>query len=171
MSNSNDPASRLDRRLCSPKVAMALALFPGLGLVYLGYPRRGLLHLLLVAAFVTLVDVHVHRSEPVLTLLLFFVLLHGFVDTYRRAILINQAFSGVESLPPPEGWGTATVGARVGAGLLLMVGGVLALLNVRFGLSFAWLIDWWPLIFVLLGAVLLVQALRDRAAALGSDHR
>ena len=164
-----ESARRPDARLCSPKVALALSLLPGLGQVYLGYPRRGLAQLVAVGTLMSILAANLHLSaEPLLTLLLIFTYLHNLIDAYRRAILLNDAIDGLESVPPPTGWGTFPAAGRILASLVLMVGGTMALLHVRFGVSFAWVWDWWPVAFILLGALLLSQALKDRAAEAGA---
>lgn len=159
--------SRPDPRLCSPKVALALALFPGLGQVYLGYPRRGLTQILIVGTLVSLLSANIRLMgmEPLLTLLLIFVILHNLIDAYRRAILINDALQSLETLPPQNGWGTFSPHGRLAAGLALIVGGTLTLLSLKFGISFAWLLEWWPAGFILLGGLLVAQAVKDRTAA------
>ncbi len=160
-----EATGRPDPRLCSPKLALALSILPGLGQVYLGYPRRGLAQILIVGTLVSILSAELHlRMEPLLTLLLIFTLLHNLVDAYRRAVLLRDALNGLETVPPPLGWGTFPAAGRLLAGLVLMVAGTMALLHLRFGVSFAWVWDWWPVGFILLGALLLSQALRDRAA-------
>lgn len=159
------PASEARTRLCSPRLALAFSLLPGLGHVYLGYPRRGLLHLLTVGSLMTILSANLlGRVEPLFILLLCFTASYTFIDAYRRALLLKETLGALEAPPREEGELLSPHG-QLWAGLLLMGGGLLALLTVRFGISFAWLLDWWPVAIILLGALLFAQALKDRAAA------
>jgi len=159
------PEGRREPLLCSPRLALAFSLIPGLGHLYLGYPRRGLLHLLAVGGLMTILSANIlGRLEPLFILLLCFAAFHTLIDAYRRALLLREAQTALEAPPREEGELLSRQG-QLGAGLLLMGGGLLALLTVRFGISFAWLLDWWPVAIILLGALLFTQALKDRAAA------
>lgn len=158
------PEGRREPLLCSPRLALAFSLIPGLGHVYLGYPRRGLLHLLAVGSLVTILSANIlGRVEPLFILLLCFTAFHAFSDAYRRALLLRETFGALEAPPREEGELLSAHG-RLLAGLGLMGGGFLTLLTVRFGISFAWLLEWWPVAIILLGALLFTQALKDRAA-------
>ncbi|HJV91678.1 MAG TPA: hypothetical protein VJ623_15305 [Holophagaceae bacterium] len=153
-----------ESRLSSPRLALAFSVIPGLGHLYLGYPRRGLLHLLAVGSLVTILSANLlGRVEPLFILLLCFAAFHTFVDAYRRALLLRETLGALET-PPREEGDLLSPHGQLWAGLLLMGGGLLALLSVRFGISFAWLLDWWPVAIILLGALLFAQALKDRAA-------
>jgi hypothetical protein len=159
------PETRPEARLCSPRLALAFSVIPGLGHVYLGYPRRGLMHLLAAGSLVSLLSANfLGHVEPVFTLLLLFVAFHTFLDAYRSALQLRESAVGLVAPPREEGELLSPHG-QLWAGLLLMGGGLLALLSVRFGISFAWLLNWWPVAIILLGALLFAQALKDRAAA------
>lgn len=163
-SETTSPEPRAQGHLCSPRLALAFSVLPGLGHVYLGYPRRGLLHLMATGSLVSLLSANIlGRIEPLFTLLLCFVAFHGFLDAYRSALLLRESAEGLATPPPQEG-NLISPHGQLWAGLLLMGGGLLALLSVRFGISFAWLLDWWPVAIILLGALLFTQALKDRAA-------
>ena len=56
-----------------------------------------------------------------------------------------------------------SLGGRLALGVGLILVGLLALLNLRFGLSLLWLERWWPAGLVLLGIYLVVRAVKDRA--------
>lgn len=148
-------------RLCSPKVALAFSVIPGMGQVYLGYPRRGFLQLLAVGSLVSLLSSNIlGHIEPVFDLLLIWLLVHNCIDAYRRAIQLSESLEGFEALPPRGDWEVLSRRARIAAGLVLMTAGFLVLLHVRFGVSFGWVRTWWPAGIVILGLGLLAEALK-----------
>jgi hypothetical protein len=149
------------RSSCSPKVALGFSLIPGMGQVYLGYPRRGFLQFLAVASLVTLLSANILGPiEPLFDLLMIWILVHNCIDAYRRALLLSEALEGFEPLPPREDWEALSRRARIATGLVLVSAGILILLHVRFGVSFNWVLRWWPAGIVILGLGLLVQALK-----------
>jgi hypothetical protein len=161
MNSSFEPRS-ISRHFLSWKVALLLAVLPGGGHLYLGYPRRGLLHVTAVGALVALLSANVvGRLEPFFTLILLFILLHNFLDAYRIAVVRAEA-AALELPPPTEG--PAALGRRGEAalGLLFICGGTIALLQLLFGLDLTRVLAWWPLVPIGLGAGLLAEALRER---------
>jgi hypothetical protein len=72
-------------------------------------------------------------------------------------VLYNQAITGLgpEELPEdiklPRGRGSLL------GGLVLLIFGAFALANTRFGVSMAWVEDWWPLALILIGVYLMAQ--------------
>ena len=166
MSTPYEPTPQaVPARLCSPRLALVFSLLPGGGHLYLGYPRRGLLHLLTVGSLVTILSANIlGRIEPLFILLLCFTGLYTFIDAYRRAIFLRESQEALEATRLESGEILSPHG-QLWAGLLLMGGGLLALLSVRFGMSFTWLLEWWPVAIILVGALLFAQALKDRAAA------
>lgn len=164
------PGSRTDfyrdPRAKSPVLAAVLSLMPGLGQVYLGYTQLGFIHAAAFACFVALMSSnHLGTLEPFVGVSMGFFFLYNLVDAHRRALLLNERLAQLEAPELPDGFGTVTVGARLALGLGLIFVGLLALLNLRFGLSLAWLEHWWPAGVVALGIYLVARALQDRAAA------
>lgn len=160
-----------DPRLKSPIVATVLSLMPGLGQVYLGYTQLGFIHALAMASFIALMSANIlGRMEPVVGVTMTFFFLYNLVDAHRRAVLINESHARLEALPLPDGFGAVSFGGRLAVGVLLIVGGVLSLLHLRFGLSMAWLADWWPLGLVGFGLYLVARTIKDRAEQTGSNE-
>lgn len=154
-----------DPRLKSPVVAGLLSLMPGLGHAYLGFTRIAFTHAAAAAFLVAiLASNRLGAAEPFFGLFLVFIWLYGLVDAHRRAILINEAVLKMETPELPDGFGQFSFGARLGFGLLFLVVGTLSLLSLRFGISFAWMLDWWPVAFLAAGLWLVLKALKDRAA-------
>src|SRR6185436_17474568 len=68
----------------SPRLAVALSAFPGLGNVYNGLYLRGFVEFLIVAGLFNLVDRH---DTPFLVMSLMFFWLFSILDAYRQAVL------------------------------------------------------------------------------------
>lgn len=154
-----------DPRLKSPITATVLSLMPGLGQVYLGYTQLGFIHAASAAAFVALMSSNkLGPLEPFVGISMAFFFLYNLVDAHRRAVLVNEALTRVETAPLPDGFGAVSFGGRLALGVGLILAGTLSLLNLRFGFSLAWLADWWPVGLVLLGIYLVGRAVQDRAA-------
>ncbi len=166
--NPNDvqtgqPGVGVASRRKSPALAGLLSLLPGLGQVYIGYYRRGFVHLLIIAAVITLLDSRGIRSlEPLLGLFLAFFWLYSIIDAVRLAGLYNDAMAGYG--PEDLTRELAKVGKRgtVGGGAALLVVGFLFLLHTLFGVSMEWIKYWWPVLPIGFGAYLLIQGFRDR---------
>ncbi len=154
-----------DPRLKSPITATVLSLMPGLGQVYLGYTQLGFIHAGAAATFIALMSSNrLGPLEPFVGVSMAFFFLYNLVDAHRRAVLVNEAISRMETAPLPDGFGTVSFGGRLAFGVALILVGMLSLLNLRFGFSLAWLAEWWPVGLVLLGFYLVGRAVKDRAA-------
>lgn len=158
-----------DPRLKSPIVAAILSLMPGVGQAYLGYTQLGFIHAGTAAALVGLMSTNrLGLLEPMVGIFMAFFWLYNLVDAHRRAVLLNEAITRLETPKLPDGFQAVSFQGRVAAGGIVMGVGVLTLLNLRFGISMAWLDRWWPAGFVLLGLYLIVRAFQDRAAQAGA---
>lgn len=150
------PARSLaDNRRKSPFLACVLSLMPGLGQVYVGYYQRGFIHAIAVATPLTLVISNPRGplAAPAVFFLAFFWL-YNLVDAGRRAALYNYALEGGREIElPDEILGSGPRGSLTG-GVALVVIGLILLANTRFGLSLAWIEDWWPLAIVAFGGYL-----------------
>jgi hypothetical protein len=99
--------------------------------------------------------------EPLLGVFLAFFWLYNMVDAGRRASFYNQALAGLGPMEMPgdlkiyEGRGT------IAGGITLIAVGSVFFAHTRFGVSLAWLEQWWPLALVLMGVYLLYKALRE----------
>jgi hypothetical protein len=151
-----------DPRIKSPVLAMVLSLMPGLGQVYLGYYQHGFVNILVVASIIAALNHGVPGyMEPLLGVFLAFFWLYNMVDAGRRASFYNQALAGLGPMEMPgdlkiyEGRGT------IAGGITLIAVGSVFFAHTRFGVSLAWLEQWWPLALVLMGVYLLYKALRE----------
>ncbi|GLH74170.1 hypothetical protein GETHLI_26720 [Geothrix limicola] len=154
-----------DSRYKSPILAAVLSGMPGLGQVFLGYTRLGFMHAGTAAVLVCLMSSNrLGMLEPAVGIFLAFFWLYNMVDAYRRALLLNEAISRMETPELPDGFGAVSFGGRLAVGIGLIFVGLLTLLNLRFNISLAWLDQWWPAGLVLLGLYLVVRAVRDRQA-------
>ncbi|MDH3284752.1 MAG: hypothetical protein OEQ13_08420, partial [Acidobacteriota bacterium] len=132
---------------------------------YVGYYPRGFTHALVVASLITLLaSGNVSGLEPLLGLFLGFFWLYNIIDAGRRAALYNQTLAGIESIELPSDFKMPGIGGSIAGGLVLLVGGFVLLANTLFGVSLAWVADWWPAAAILFGAYLLVKGIRDRVA-------
>lgn len=154
-----------------PWWAAIFSLVPGLGQVYVGYTQLGFVHALVVGACIMLMATL--QSEPLIPLVSIFLLffwLYNVVDAYRRAKLYNEARAGRLDIELPHGLPQASFrGSLIGGGALMALG-LLLLTNTLFGVSLAWIEDWWPLALVAGGAYLFVMALRDRQREEGASE-
>ncbi len=154
-----------DPRYKSPVMATVLSLMPGLGQVFLGYTKLGFIHAGTIAVFIGLMSSgRLGMLEPVVGIFMAFFWLYNLVDAYRRALLLNEAISRLETPELPDGFGAVSFGSRLTIGIGLIFVGMLALLNLRFNISLVWLEQWWPAGLVLLGLYLVVRAVQDRTA-------
>ncbi|MDP1830420.1 MAG: hypothetical protein Q8K67_00030 [Geothrix sp.] len=148
-----------DPRLRSTALATLLSLMPGLGQVYLGYTQQGFINVLVVGSLFAILARNIGALEPLLALFLAFFWLYNIVDANRRAVLLNQRILGLAPGALPEDVRPALRGSVLG-GLALIVGGVLALANIRFGLSLAWVERWWPAALIGFGVYLVWKAVK-----------
>ena len=152
-----------DPRLKSPVFAAILSLMPGLGQIYLGFTRLGFAHGLSAAVLVGLMASNrLGLLEPLVGFGMGFFWLYNVVDAHRRALLLNEALMRLEPSEVPDDLGALPVGARLALGLGLILVGGLSFLSRFFGISFAFLLDWWPLALVALGIYLTLRAVKDR---------
>ena len=163
------PMMGRDPRAKSWVFASLLSCMPGLGQIYIGYYRRGFIHIMTVAGIITMLASDVGELTPFLGLFLAFFWLYNIIDAGRRAALYNQALLGTETIEPPAEFGSMGWKGSLLAGLLLTAGGTLLLLHTRFDISLAWMEDWWPVGPIGVGVYLLIKAMQDRQADLGGD--
>jgi hypothetical protein len=142
--------------------ASLLSCMPGLGQIYVGYYQRGFVHIIVVAALITLLSSgSVRGLEPLFGLFLAFFWLYNIVDAGRRANAYNQLLDRgrVEQLPELSD----QVGGKF-TGRVLVVFGVILLMHTLLGFDFDWLEDWWPLAVIGFGVYILW---RNRSPAAG----
>ncbi|MBZ0110868.1 MAG: hypothetical protein K8J08_00265, partial [Thermoanaerobaculia bacterium] len=153
-----------DPRRKSPLLASVLSLMPGLGQVYVGYYQRGFIHILTVGSLVAILSSAPPTLEPMFPMLgvfLAFFCLYNIIDAGRRASFYNYALAGGRDIELPQDFSLPVHGSIAGGITLIIVGGVL-LLNTRFGISLAWLEEWWPLAIIGFGVYLSYRSWSDR---------
>lgn len=147
----------------SPVLATVLSAMPGLGQAYLGYYRQAFIHILVVASLIAALARGVGHAEPFCGLFLAFFWLFNLVDAARKATQYNQALAGaaepVDVLPKQKKSDALIAGAA------MIFFGLLLLANTRFGVSLAWLGDWWPALLVLTGGYLVVTYVMEQKKA------
>jgi hypothetical protein len=145
----------------SPALATILSLMPGLGQVYVGYYKQGFINITVVAATIALLSSgDFSGMEPFFGPFLAFFWIFNMIDANRRAHHVNRAAAGLGGEDVPEDFKLPGLGGSMFGGVLLIVIGTLFILDLNFGVSLAWIKDWWPLILIVFGVRLVVQARR-----------
>lgn len=163
--SQNDPHTQtlVERRRKTPFIAGLLSLLPGLGQVYVGYYRRGFLHILTVGAVITLLNSgDLDALEPLFGVFLSFFWIYNIIDAVRLANLYNDALVGLGPLDLRHELVLMGKRGSIGVGSALLLAGFLVLLNRVAGISMEWLADWWPLVPIFFGGYLLWQGVKDR---------
>ena len=150
----NDPRRR------RPFLAGLLSIVPGLGQVYVGYYKRGFINAITVAVLITVTTL-VENLIPLVAIFLGFFWFYNIIDASRRASLYNQALAGGARVELPEDFETPGLKGSLAGGTVLILIGLLLLSNTLFGLSLAWLEQWWPLAVVAFGGYLVYKAMQE----------
>ena len=153
-----------DPRIKSPVLAMLLSLMPGLGQVYIGYYRRGFIHILVVASVISFLAAvgEEHALTPLGGLFLAFFWLYNIVDAGRRASLYNSALHGEETIAPPADFTMPGSGGALVGGICLIGLGVILLTNTLFGIPLDWVENWWPVALFIPGVWLISHSFKER---------
>ena len=149
----------------SPRLAMALSLFPGLGNVYNGLYLRGLIQFLIVGSLMGLLD---KAESPFFGMAMVFFWAFNVLDAYRQAVLINHGYSqdlGLLDQPdrPRPGQGGLV------AGVILTMIGIVAFIEEFINIDLEWLYEFWPLALVGIGLWLIIASVRERRKAGASE--
>ena len=154
-----------DPRRKSPVLATLLSIMPGLGQVYVGYYQRGFIHAIVAAILITLLaSGQLTSLIPLMGVFLGFFWLYNLIDAGRRATLYNMVLAGGEDIELPQDFKMPGIGGSIAGGLALLAIGLLFLLHTRFGMSLAWMEEWWPLALMGFGAYLLGKAIMEKRA-------
>lgn len=153
------PVSASPPMIKRPMLAGFLALFPGIGNIYNGLYVRGVVFFTIIACLVALGNDG--ESHSVLGFVVAFAWIFNVLDSYRQAQLINLGVGqdlGLNDLPaaPKAGQGGLL------AGILLLVLGIVASLQVYLDIDLSWIIRFWPLALVGIGGWLIFAWLRDK---------
>jgi len=138
----------------SPGLAAVLGFIPGLGAVYNGEYLKALIHVIIFGGLIAILESGQAGSyEALFGILLAAFILYMPIEAYRtaRAKMLGQAPAG------PLG----ELGANQPIGALVLIGlGVILLLS-NFGvLSLGRLLNFWPLVLILLGLLLLLKRMQ-----------
>ncbi|MFN7987735.1 MAG: DUF5668 domain-containing protein [Thermoanaerobaculia bacterium] len=130
----------------NPATAGLLSFLTGMGHVYLGLYKRGIVFFAILVMLIAIAD---HSSGPIGMLIPFwwvFVL----IDAVRQARAINST-----GMPEPGFFGEEKPMKADGGltfGIFLMLVGLFLLLNKVFSINLEFLLDWWPALLVAFGA-------------------
>jgi hypothetical protein len=146
----------------SPLLACILSAMPGLGQIYVGYYQRGFIHAIVVAVIMFVLNSGVRGLEPLLGPFLAFFWLYNIIDAGRRASHYNRAAAGEQAFEMPKDFSMPGVQGSIMGGLLLIAAGAIFLSHTVWGISLAWIEDWWPLAPILFGVYLIGKGVVDR---------
>ncbi len=140
-----------------PMLAALLSAFPGVGNIYNGLYLRGLTFFLVAVGTIHMtID-----SGELWGFVVAFVWIFNILDAWRQANLINLGYAtdlGVADAPEGQRLGKGSLIP----GVLLIVFGLAALLDLAFDLDMEWVIEIWPLYLIAAGFWLVAVALRAR---------
>ncbi|MFQ5526430.1 MAG: hypothetical protein ACE5GX_09245 [Thermoanaerobaculia bacterium] len=153
-----------DSRRKSTFLACVLSAMPGLGQVYVGYYRRGFIHIVVAASAITLLaEGSLGPLIPLVGFFLAFFWLYNIVDAGRRAALYNYALDGGTAMDLPDDFQVPGFRGSLVGGVTLVIVGLILLANTRFGVSLDWIEEWWPLAIVGFGGYLAYKALQEKS--------
>ena len=161
--------SILDSRRKSPALACFLSAMPGLGQVYVGYYQRGFVHAAVVGTLIALLSSRLEELTPLLALFLTFFWLYNIIDAGRRAALYNEVLAGRTGIELPADLMLPGLGGSTVGGVVVALVGILLLAHTAFGMSLAWLKEWWPVAVILFGGYLFLKAHLDSARREAAD--
>jgi hypothetical protein len=140
-------------------------LFPGLGQVYVGYYRHGIVIATIFVVIITgLAGGDLDGLEPLLGMSIGFTWLYGIVDAARRAQAVNRALDGMAGHELPEDMELPGAGGSMVGGVLLVILGIILVAHTRFDVDMEWLADWWPLALIGFGGWLIYKARAEKSA-------
>jgi hypothetical protein len=154
-----------DPRRKSVILAGVLALFPGLGHVYVGYYRQAFQNVLIICAAVFLLSSGDLRGlEPPVGMFLAFYWCFNVIDAVRRASLYNQALAGLRTMDLPDDvmQPMKLRFGSLGGGLIAIAVGLVLFSRTRLGWSLEWVEEWWPIGLVAVGVWLVVADIQGR---------
>ncbi len=154
-----------------PFLAGMFSLFPGLGNVYNGLYLRGVTFFLVCIGLIALATEARVEEKVLFIFSVIFVWFFNIFDAYRQATLINYGYTpGVErpAMPRVSAWGS---GGLV-AGVVIFALGLYGFLHQHFEIDLTLLADYWYVLFMAFGAVLIVRTVleRKKAEAAESDE-
>lgn len=131
----------------NPAAAGLLSLFPGLGHVYLGLYKRGIVFFTIFVLLITIAD---HGNTGPFPMLIPFWVIFVLIDAVRQARAINAT-----GTPEPGFFGEEKPLKADGGltfGIFLMLVGLFLLANKVFSINLEFLVEWWPALLVAFGS-------------------
>ncbi|MCD4653495.1 hypothetical protein K8T06_06130, partial [bacterium] len=147
----------------SPLLAGLLSILPGLGQVYLGYYKHGFLFIFGFGSLTLLASSSNGGSLPIFVFACMFFYCFSIIDAVRRAKIYNQVIDGISQAELPDSMEVPSLKGSLGLGVTFVVGGFILFLHTMFGMSLAWIADWWPVAVIGFGAYLIYKDLKDRS--------
>ena len=156
------PPARPPRK--PPVLASVLSALPGVGQVYVGYYKLGFIHNMVFAGTIMVINLTGEPLIPLSSPCFFFFWVYHIIDAGRRAVFYNLALEGVEGIELPRDMNVSlpSFGGSIGGEVSLIVVVFILLLNTRFGVSLAWVEQWWPVAPMALGVYLVAKAIQER---------
>lgn len=146
----------------SPALALWLSSMPGLGQVYVGYYQLGFQYLLVAAGTIAILNMHLPDAlSPLFGIFLAFFWVFNMLDAHKRAHHYNRALDGLSGEELPDDFKVPGAKGSMPAGVILVIIGTLAILDMNTDFTLEWLEDWWPLGLVVGGLWLILKARRQ----------
>lgn len=130
----------------NPAAAGLLSAFPGLGHVYLGLYKRGIVFFMILVLLIAIADM---PHSGVFGMLIPFWWIFVLIDAVRQARAINAT-----GMPEPGFFGEEKPFRADGGltfGIFLMLVGLFLLANKVFSIDLSFLLEWWPGLLVAFG--------------------
>jgi hypothetical protein len=140
---------------CNPTRAAWLSVFPGLGAIYNGQYLKAVTHFAVFAALCIMAD-EVHGVFGPAAMVFYFYMMF---DSYRSAQLLSQ--QRLLTSAPHGGSLSSDVNSPFWGVLLIVLGVMFTAHNMGF-LSFGFVRDAWPLIFIVVGGILIYRSLAGK---------
>ncbi len=141
----------------SPGLALALGFIPGVGAIYNCQYAKAFVHVVILGILISIVDSGAaHSLEPLFGMLIFLFFVYMAVEAYHTA---KKRAAGV---PMDEWSGLLPVSGRAGrstGALILILLGVAFLLNNMGVFSLGSLLQYWPVLLIAVGVLMLAQRL------------
>jgi hypothetical protein len=152
----------------SPGLAFILGLIPGVGAIYNGQYAKGLVHVVLLGFLISILNSDGARGlEPLIGLLIPLLFFYMAFEAYHTAAKrlrgeVVDEFSGLFPV------GRRGPGLPVGP-ILLIILGFIFLLDTMDVVRLYYIVRYWPVFLILLGAYLLYLRLRGEDSVAGTE--
>ncbi len=138
----------------SVALAIILSFLPGLGHLYLGLYRRGIVFFTAFAFSLLLAD----SRHDALGVVIAFVWFFAVIDSFRCAQAVNLGQTAVGAPGELAGPRAPRYG-NLGFGIFIVLAGAVLLYNQFYPIDLYFVEEWWPLAIVLFGAYVVAKHL------------